>query len=87
MGVDEKINYDSIRNQFLQNALFNNVNAATELVSLKNSESFEDLENKRINDNYSLLDNNNNLLNKLSKYTIYSFLSSLNSIKINSNSF
>lgn len=87
LGVDEKINYDSIRNQFLQNALFNNVNAATELVSLKNSESFEDLENKRINDNYSLLDNNNNLLNKLSKYTIYSFLSSLNSIKINSNSF
>ena len=87
LGVDEKINYDSIRNQFLQNALFNNVNAATELVSLKNSESFEDLENKRINDNYLLLDNNNNLLNKLSKYTIYSFLSSLNSIKINSNSF
>ena len=87
LGVDEKINYDSIRNQFLQNALFNNVNAATELVSLKNSESFEDLENKRINDNYSLLDTNNNLLNKLSKYTIYSFLSSLNSIKINSNSF
>ncbi len=87
LGVDEKINYDSIRNQFLQNALFNNVNAATELVSLKNSESFEDLENKRINDNYSLLDNNNNLLNKLSKYTIYSFLSSLNSVKINSNSF
>ena len=87
LGVDEKINYDSIRNQFLQNALFNNVNAATELVSLKNRESFEDLENKRINDNYSLLDNNNNLLNKLSKYTIYSFLSSLNSIKINSNSF
>lgn len=87
LGVDEKINYDSIRNQFLQNALFNNVNAATELVSLKNSESFEDLENKRINDNYSLLDNNNNLLNKLSKYIIYSFLSSLNSIKINSNSF
>ena len=87
LGVDEKINYDLIRNQFLQNALFNNVNAATELVSLKNSESFEDLENKRINDNYLLLDNNNNLLNKLSKYTIYSFLSSLNSIKINSNSF
>ncbi|VEU55298.1 MSC_0620 family F1-like ATPase-associated subunit [Metamycoplasma orale] len=87
LGVDEKINYDSIRNQFLQNALFNNVNAATELVSLKNSESFEDLENKRINDNYLLLDNNNNLLNKLSKYTIYSFLSSLNSVKINSNSF
>ena len=87
LGVDEKINYDSIRNQFLQNALFNNVNAATELVSLKNSESFEDLENKRINDNYSLLDNNNNLLNKLSKYTIYSFLSFLNSVKINSNSF
>ena len=87
LGVDEKINYDSIRNQFLQNALFNNVNAATELVSLKNSESFEYLENKRINDNYLLLDNNNNLLNKLSKYTIYSFLSSLNSIKINSNSF
>ncbi len=87
LGVDEKINYDSIRNQFLQNALFNNVNAATELVSLKNSESFDDLENKRINDNYLLLDNNNNLLNKLSKYTIYSFLSSLNSIKINSNSF
>ena len=87
LGVDEKINYDSIRNQFLQNALFNNVNAATELVSLKNSESFEDLENKRINDNYLLLDNNNNVLNKLSKYTIYSFLSSLNSVKINSNSF
>ena len=87
LGIDGKINYDSIRNQFLQNALFNNVNAATELVSFYSEGSFESLENKRINDNYSFYGKDSKLLNKLSKYTIYSFLSSLNSTKINSNSF
>ncbi|WP_406617969.1 MSC_0620 family F1-like ATPase-associated subunit [Mycoplasmopsis lipophila] len=87
LGIDDKIDYGKIKNQFIQNALFNLVESATKMTLSRKENSFEKIENKKIDENFKNIKSNKNIFYEMTNSTIYNLLSTLSSLKINSSIF
>ncbi|WP_029513578.1 MSC_0620 family F1-like ATPase-associated subunit [Mycoplasmopsis primatum] len=87
LSMDDKLDYSLIRNKFIQDALFNMVNASSKMIWSTKENSFEWSENENINKYYEKFDNDKSIINSLKVATKYNFLTSLTSLKINANNF